>query len=230
MANRIFIQDHYNTGLIYSFPLTKDPMIEIESQFSSFGEVIPIVNDVLNTYNMVTAGMAGSVSIEQLAMKNLFDIKRWTKTEPLRFTVDLQLFTKTDSEKDVHDKANFIMNYVILSRKSPSDPFVIPGISLASLKDFQQNGLTSANAKIISVWIPGILYVPKAIIEKVQPTFSRELTEKGFPLWAELNVNIESVFPAISDFFDTANVQQGFLPGTLVGGNFRALGLLGATD
>jgi len=211
MANRIFIQDNFNTGLIYSFPLTKDPMIEIESQFTSISETFPAVGDLINTGTQVIAGTSGGISEGVMKLKNMFDLKRWTKTEPLRFTCDLQLFTKKDSEADVHDKANFIMNYVILSRDTEGK-FIVPGVSLASLGDFQASNMKmmSSRAKLVSVWIPGLLYVPQAIIEKVQPTFSRELTEKGFPLWAELNVNIESVFPANSDFFDTKNVYGGF--------------------
>lgn len=210
MANRLFMQDHADSSKLFNFPLTKDPMLEIESQFSSFGEVIPSVNDFLNASTLAMTGAGGQVDAGLLKFKNLFDIKRWTKTDPIRLTVDIQLYTQTNPKEDVYRKAYQLMEYTMLTKDSTG--YIVPGMSLASLKDFQTNkeaGVqgTSSKAKLICLWIPGIIYLPRAIIEKVQPTFSREVTESGFPLWAELNLSIESVFPANTEFFDEMLLQ-----------------------
>ena len=210
MANRLFLQDHANASKLFSFPLTKDPMIEVGSTFSTFGEEFPNVVHYLDIGTQFMAGGMGEIGKGWLGFTNLFDIKRWSKTDPVNITVDLQLWTKTDSKKDVHDAALSIMEYTMLTLEDGM--FILPGMSLASLPDFQGNDYsgTSSKAKLVSLWIPGIVYIPQAMIVKSTPVFSKEITEAGFPLWAELNMHIESIFPANTEFFSTINVQQGF--------------------
>jgi len=210
MANKLLLKIYNPKEDLLVFPLTKDPLIETETKFSSIAEVIPAVADLFNTYTLLSAGTSGGVSEDTLKTKNLFDIKRWTGTEPLRFTCDLILHTQTNAFKDVYSPAKLLMNQVILS-KDDNGRFIVPGISLASMSDFQEGqsiGGLSKKAKVISAWIPGILYIPLGMIEKVQVTFSKEVTDSGYPLWANINVTIESILPANSDFFDDVIINS----------------------
>ena len=64
--------------------------------------------------------------------------------------------------------------------------------------------MTKANLtkRYISVFIPGIIYIPYGFLETVRPTFSRQITESGFPLWGEADITIHSMFPASQEMFD----------------------------
>ena len=53
-----------------------------------------------------------------------------------------------------------------------------------------------SNAKTVTVTIPGILNIGTAMIKSAKPTFSKELTESGAPLWGKLDLSIQSVLPA----------------------------------
>lgn len=205
MANKVFIQDHFDSSKAYSYHLTKDPMFEMDWESTSFSEVVPEFKNILDTAVGFSAGVGGEVGTGMVEFQNLFDIKRWKKSNPVGIAIDIQLFSKTDAEKDVHDKSLFLMNYTMLTKEGNN--YIVPGISLSSISEFQSNtGGFSSKAKIISLWIPGMIYLPRAIILRAQPTFSRERTKKGFPLWAELNLQIESINPANSEFFETSNI------------------------
>ena len=210
MANKLIIKIYKPQEEVLTFPLTKDVLLETKSQFSSMGEVIPSVAKVFDYATLISAGMTGTVGAGLIETKNLFDIKRWTKTDPLIFTADLLLYTKTDPYKDVYEPAKLLIDQVILS-KDNTGRFTVPGISAASLSDFQGEISPAENvrAKLVTVWIPGMLYLPIAMIESVQTTFSKEITDSGYPLWASINVNIESIMPANSDFFDDVKVLIG---------------------
>jgi len=207
MANKLLIKTYNPKEDLLVFPLTKDPMLETETKFSNIAEVVPAIADAFNVYTLLSAGASGGVSEDTMKTKNLFDIKRWTGTDPLRFACDLILHTKTNAYKDVYSPAKLLMEQVILS-KDNTGRFIVPGISLASMEDFQSGdsiGGISKKAKVISAWVPGMFYIPLGMIEKVQVTFSKEVTDRGYPLWATLNVNIESIMPANTDYFDNVN-------------------------
>jgi hypothetical protein len=218
MANRIFIQDYNRQKSPMDFPLLDDPTLEAVSQFGSFSDVIPKAAEILDTVTLASSGSSGQVSAGVLSTKNLFDIPRWKKTEPVKFVAKLIFDLKKDPDNDIFYPIQQIMSYSILTSNSDGS-YSVPGISLASVSAFQssggQNGLAK-NAKVVSVGVPGIIHLPVAIIERVSPTFSKEITEAGFPLWATADVTVSGVFPANTKNFDDARIlarSHSMLPG-----------------
>lgn len=61
------------------------------------------------------------------------------------------------------------------------------------------------NAKTVTVTIPGIINIGTALVKSAKPTFSKELTESGAPLWGKLDITLQSVLPA----FDAMVFQEG---------------------
>jgi hypothetical protein len=55
----------------------------------------------------------------------------------------------------------------------------------------------ASKSKLCSVYIPGIVYMPIAILESIQVTWSKQLTNKGYPIWAKVNCQFTGSFPAV---------------------------------
>lgn len=207
MANRIFLQDYNREEDAIDFPLMEDPTIEISSKFGSFNETFPTVGEFLDTATIISTSTSGGVGALLLQTRNLFDIPRWQKTDPVKFVAKLIFELKTNPVIDIFYPISQLINYTILTLEEKK--YKVPGISLASMRAFQnQKGKSplSENSKLLAIGIPGIIYLPVAIIERATPTYSREITESGYPLWGQLDLYVMGVFPANSDMFDDAQI------------------------
>lgn len=107
--------------------------------------------------------------------------------------------------------------------------FLLPGINFANLSETLRK-LTSQNsgndkdakkpagtgkpagtkiinlkntsfAKLIAVEIPGMIYLPVAMVEKADPVFSKEIVDSGYPLWSEVTLSITGLRSANTDMF-----------------------------
>lgn len=54
-----------------------------------------------------------------------------------------------------------------------------------------------STSKLCSLYIPGIVYVPIAIIESIQVTWSKQLSSKGYPIWSKVNCQFTGAYPAV---------------------------------
>ena len=61
--------------------------------------------------------------------------------------------------------------------------------------------LSQRVAKLVSLEIPGILYLELAVIERAIPTFSKQITDSSYPLWAIVETTFMGVFPADDTMF-----------------------------
>lgn len=205
MANRIFLQDYNREEDPMDFPLMEDPVIEISSRFGSFNETFPKAGEFLDTATILSTSTSGGVGAGLLQTRNLFDIPRWQKTEPPKFVARLIFELKTSPTIDIVLPMSNLINYTILTLEDGK--YKVPGISLASMKAFQNqtgNSPLSENSKLLSIGIPGVIYLPVAIVERAVPTYSKEITDNGYPLWGQLDLSITGVFPANSDMFEDA--------------------------
>lgn len=207
MANRIFIQDYNRVEDPMDFPLLEDVTPEIISEFGSFSDVVPKFADILDFATIASAGITGGAPESVLSTKNLFDVPRWKKTNPIKLVAKLVFYTKKDPEGDVFLPMKKIIAHSILSYNGDGT-YSVPGISLASVKAFQKDGESgfSKNSKLVSIGIPGVIHLQVAIIERAIPTFSKEITESGFPLWGQLDLTVTGVFPANTKNFDDAQL------------------------
>lgn len=55
----------------------------------------------------------------------------------------------------------------------------------------------SSRSKLCAIYIPGIVYSPVTILESIQVTWSKQLTDKGYPIWAKVNCQFTGSFPAV---------------------------------
>jgi hypothetical protein len=195
------------------FPLTEDISFEVESTMASWSDIVPGLN-ILGMFQMVSTGVSGGASEGILNMQNLFDAPRWEKTSPISFSASLGFYTVEDAYKDVYLPMKTLIGYSILSKRkiAGETKIVPPGIYLPSASATQEG--TSAeslngSAKLISVKIPGIIFMELAMITSCSPTFSKHITDKGYPLWGTLELSITGLKQAFdSDFNGEDTVSQ----------------------
>jgi hypothetical protein len=188
---------------VISIPLLDDVLIEVQSQFSSFGEMVPQVQSVLQLATSVQSNITGQVAGSLLHLLNKFDIATWKKTDPLRFQTTLTFYAgQNGAYEDVFRPMTDITNYVMLTKTGNS--YRTPGVNL---KTIAKSGVSaSAGARLVSVFIPGMVYVPQAFIRSARPTFSKYITTAGFPVWGKIDVQFESLIPASDLIWD--NVRK----------------------
>lgn len=201
-------------------PLTEDLNLNIETSYKTPGSLIPpSIGKIVELMGLMKT--AGGATSRNPNILDVLDVPIWEKTEPLKFDVKLQFFLDTNSYNDVIRPTVGLASLCMLSPRnftqSEQSAFLLPGINFSNLtgvleklsvtnrgekrEDFQINHNDPSMAKVISIEIPGVIYLPVALVEKAVPTFSKEITESGFPLWAEIQLTIMSLRSANTDMF-----------------------------
>lgn len=188
------------------FPLVDSEItINYETEFGSFAELVPSAGDLIDK-GIALLSSPGSISSSVLSLKNMFSVQKWQNTKPPKVNVKLHFYVKTNPKKDIGLEMQELINLHILTRsQGDKERFDVPGISLSSLKQAQSGGSDkkiALSGKFCSIKIPGILYLPVAMVTVAQPTYSTERTESGYPLWAVLDIEFMGLFPASPDFYD----------------------------
>ena len=144
---------------------------------------------------------------------------------PMNLFVSLGILTRDKSGNFVNPAPS--LNSVgkistLLSGKS-NPPKDIKGNTVIGTKDYVKQSLkekilkngfvdsfSTIQSKIVSVWIPGIIYIPFAFVENCQPRYSNQVvidneTGMEYPLFGELQLSISGISSAIDDFFLDSN-------------------------
>lgn len=237
MANRIYLQAIGN-DTIFDAPLTEDFTISNESTITSWGELVGSLSqykDIIVTY---FAGK-GTISKSLEALIGAFDLPRWTSTPPPRINAKLLFYTKTKAEIDVFYPMTFISSLSILT-DAGNGTFIVPGMSAQNIIKVLGGGYNtsktsdlsnqmgaflsnkankflkasdfSTGGKIISLEIPGVIYLKYALVISAQGTYSKQRTSTGFPLWGSIDLVAQGLLPASDDIYKQVNV---FLGGSL---------------
>jgi len=239
MANRIYIQIKGNKEII-DVPLLTDVTLEIGSQFSSLGELAPALGTFIDIAKLLDVS-GGRMSKLHSDFYNAMDLPLWKRTEPMKFQTTLAFYTQDDPKKDVWDKMTYLMSLSILTKNSDqsysfpglsihsfsklltkqdtsvssnaSIQEMIGGIQTSSVKDVAdfEKQLYESNSKFISIAIPGVVYLDTAMILTCTPTFSKQKTTSGYPLWGNLEIQVSGLYPASTQIFkdtETFTTQQ----------------------
>ena len=222
MANQVIIQllnetaaEEIGGDCIIIVPLADDITMSAKSQYSTLAELVPVIDTIKNKAMAFFGSVSNEVSAGAVELANKFDVPRWQKTDPFRITFKVTLYTKTDAYIDVAVPAKVLQGQSILTKevKNKKSVYITPGISLQTMKVFGKRSgkgdISSVlkKSKLIALEIPGIIYLPLAMVESAVPTYSKELTESGYPLYASIDLQVISVLPASTEAYD--NVLSG---------------------
>jgi hypothetical protein len=226
------INDVKGLTVAVEIPLQEDFQLNLESSFQSIEDMLPGGQEFLNIVKKVgsatgkTNDFMSIFGFQVWEKTNPIEISLELHFHTIRsgwldvwapiMSLCSQAILSADVEAD-ESKGIF---------KSAST-YSTPGISLSNSKVFtsaakrqkqinedikdpeqkvkESKDLAGSNAKVVKVTIPGILLIETGIIKSAKPTFSKEITESGAPLWGKLDLNIQSVLPA----FDGMIYQQG---------------------
>jgi hypothetical protein len=172
--------------------LEEDVVLNLNSSFSSFVDVE--ANKLINIISAYTEEFIGSFS----NYFKEFSYQTWTKTDPIGFSFTVGLYMRTSGLIDVMHPAVELMKLPLPTETSKGDTGTKgyglrpPEPNLKQLID--NNGILSLQV--------GRILLDKVIIKKVEPTFSQELDEADYPIWAILRIDAETAYSATKQQID----------------------------
>jgi hypothetical protein len=188
-------------------------MVQIEniSEYFSLSTVCPELSRLVTIAGKASAGITGGIGGGLLDFTNIMDAPIWQNTKPLSIVLKLGLFTETDAYKDVWKPSIDLIGMSILT-KQPNGQYLAPGLNLNNLKDFMGGAKKKADAeeqfmgaKLVSIDIPGVVYIPVAVVNRVTPTYSKQITDQGYPLWVDLDCQFTGTIPATTEFYEASH-------------------------
>lgn len=176
--------------------LDEDITLSLSTSFKPlFGNVSNPIIDALGGLSADVIGLGFSSQFKE------FGIQVWEKTDPLsvNVTITFNLGIKDwwDARREVYSPAIALASLPLpkegLDAGDTLTNLQPPGPPSSSLLENEKYG---GKYKPISMQIGRILYVPQVIVKKAEPTFSAETDENGNPIWAKVNLDIQSISTA----------------------------------
>jgi len=213
ILNKDSIDNLYGRDAVLEAPLLDDISLSAKSDFSSLAELVPIIQTIKDKGMAFVSTTKNELSQGLIHLANAIDTPRWQKTQPFRLTAKFMFYTIDDPEFDVFVPYTVLQSQSILT-KTDRGTYITPGISLQTMKAFNKKGDEAfpedviKKSKLVSVHIPGVIYIPLAIVESAIPTVSKEVTESGYPLWANVDLQLISALPANDGYFDNVLAED----------------------
>lgn len=219
------LQEDFQLNLQSSFQSVEDMLPGGASEFIRLGKTLTsavgTTNDFMSIFGFQvwekTEPIEVSLELHFHTIRNGW-LDVWAPIVSLASQSILSVNNK--SESVIVDGKRQISNFV------NSANYSTPGVSLANAKFFtkaakrqkesvnpdeakkdlnERIARQKSNAKTVTLTIPGIIEIGTAMVRSAKPTFSKELTESGAPLWGKLDISFYSVLPA----FDGMVFKEG---------------------
>jgi hypothetical protein len=177
---------------------------QVTTEFSPVADLIPgmsgIVSDLNAFLGKVTGKAVGGAA-------RYLDVKGWTKTSQLKLGFKLHFDTETNAKNDVWLPTLALWGYTLPEEKK-GNLLVVPGLNLidagsaASIKKEGESGMSSseinklliqAGSRLVTIQICSCWYLAGCLLTKAIPVFSTNITESGYPLWADVDCEIETL-------------------------------------
>jgi hypothetical protein len=129
-----------------------------------------------------------------------FGLQVWNKTDPVSFSVMVELNMKTNAYTDVYMPALRLMK-LPLPGEDANGGLIAPGPTV-----MQAMGMYS-HAKTYSIKIGNMLFVP-VVFQKVEPTVSLDTDTLGYPIWIILKIDVKSIYTATTNALDDININK----------------------
>lgn len=218
--NRIILTLRDNSQI--EAPIQEDFSIEANTEFTSFADLAGSISSLVDLAN-VASTTGGTVSRAGLMLRSIIDAQHWSKTNPVKINLDMFFYTKADAQLDVVDKVNSLLALHLLRHDPKTNRILVPGINAKMIADMEKeikgiekersiekkevlsksayDKILNVTSSFFSVIIPGVIYLENAFMFSVKPTYSKQVTEGGYPLWAQVNVEVCGIAPAFVEDF-----------------------------
>lgn len=180
-----------------SFILEEDLTLSFTSNFSPISKSsspvgLKLLSSVMrDTGSSKLAGFLGG-EFQQLGFQ------LWTDTSPLSLSLSLKLAMETDAKRDVVDPT-MALTEMALPTLGDGEALIGPGPSILSA--FKGSEKVS-KYKQIHCYI-GALKIPNIVITRANPTFSKEVDQHGYPIWASLEIAFTTLYSASDEMLRT---------------------------
>jgi hypothetical protein len=178
--------------------LEEDVTISLSSSFSPlFGGFSGNKAKMIDQIGAFSGDVLGAEFAFSTKFKE-FGFQIWDNTDPLSINVtvtfNLGIMGRWDALTEVYRPAIALASLPL--------PTVGGTVGGGTLENLQPPGPPSTSLiegdyggkyKPISMQVGRILYVSQIIVKKAEPTFSAETDESGNPIWAKVNLDIQSV-------------------------------------
>lgn len=184
----------------------KQPMVldsEVSINFKSNFE--SLVGDATGKALTLISGITSDLGVGSITGKfKEMGYKIWTGTEPCTFSFTTTFNMITSAYEDVMLPSSKLIQLCLptdgdLSKKEIG--LVAPGPSLFAVFNGELSQKENYSIRI------GAFYLPKIIIESVEPAYSSDVDEDGFPIWCTLKIDVLSLFTATTNMVDDFNYR-----------------------
>jgi len=200
-----------------AIPILEDFDIEAQTEFASFGDMLPAIQELTNILSVVDT-IDGTMGRGTTTVQNMLSAQRYVKTNPIKIALTMHFYTKTDALTDVILPLNLLLSLHLPWKTTKG--IALPGINaknMGSVISNSSNGEATSStgktltghAEFISLLIPGVVYVDSAMLYDIKPTYSRQVTKNGYPLWATAAVQFWGIrFALANDFTNALNFKK----------------------
>lgn len=170
---------------------------------STFQELVPnegnvLFNQITSLVSKVTNGFSIGTSYKQ------FGLQVWQKTDPLSFNFTVSLHRLTNSYFDVFMPARDLMK-IPLPIDSSNNKEGKRGFGLQppgpNLVEALSEGEYFASGTLYKIKIGQLSFYP-VIIKKVEPTFSLDIDDTGYPVKCTLSIDAQGIYVATTTDID----------------------------
>ncbi len=167
---------------------------------SDFGPPVPV--PPMQLANLVGALTDKAFDIGFSSQYKQFGLQTWKSTSPVVFTINLSFYVGIAEEYnaylEVMEPIKTLMKLPLPS-ETKRGMLIPPGPTLA-------NAFKGETAKklsnFISIEIGNTFRVTNALIQKVDPVFSKEKNQNGFPMSGKVAITVMSVMSATKEMMD----------------------------
>ena len=126
----------------------------------------------------------------------------WQSTDPLSFTFQFKLLTKTNAKVDVQDRVKGLMMLVMPSEEGAF--LKAPGPTIAGALGSWASGsdTSSLSGRKVTLYIGTFMVMTNCVVNNVQVEFDSKLDANGIPISATANVTVSSFYACttLNDF------------------------------
>jgi hypothetical protein len=173
--------------------LEEDISLNFQSSFST------LLGDQANKFLTLAGGVSKDfLNIGFTGQFKQFGYQIWEKTEPVSLSFSVGLYMETNAEFDVVDPSEELIKLALPEDAGLSNQgagLIAPGPTLT-----EALGKKTGRSLYLSA---GYIFLRPIIVKKVEPLYSLETDQFGYPIWCILRIDIETVFTATTNMIDS---------------------------
>lgn len=203
------VMDDDNISQGVKLKIDKEVTLGLSSSWTELFEakgsaLLDVVGSGIRDY---TGGRVGFSS-----QNKAFGFQYWTKSEPISFDMDFTFYAGSTGAYDAYTEVVYPMTKLsrlcLPSEGGTLGTLIAPGPSVLSLLD--DTKIENTSGLRINIIIGGIYRFYNVIVKKAQPTWNKEVDDRGYPISGTINLEINTVFNATANMIMPPRYGQSF--------------------